>query len=208
MSNNNAQLASGIQISGTGITLRNVEASNNIGDGISIVGYYTVPPNPYPRTDVTFEGKVSLNYNILPAGLWIVNGFGIPTSGIVRITGDLNIDRNALWGVVIGNETDVSIVLGKGSSPRQPASKSNFGSLISCGNCFYDIWNDGKGDFEGTDYTCGKTFSFNNADLPVCQPCPHCSLFSRTLETASVNAITLEQQANDIDSDFRFVAET
>ena len=163
----------GIQISGTGITLLNVKASNNDGAGIEIVGYPTVPSVPYPRTDVTFEGIVSLNNNEA-YGILVVNS-DVTANGTIHVTGDLNTDRNGMAGVVMVNNTAVSIVLGEASSFGK-SSKGSSGSLTSCGNGEDDIVNNGKGVFEGSDYTCGESFTENNAQLPQCKPCPDCSL--------------------------------
>lgn len=163
----------GVQISGTGITLLNVKASNNDGAGIQIVGYPTVPSVPYPRTDVTFEGIVSLNNNEA-YGILVVNS-DVTVNGTIHVTGDLNTDRNGMAGVFMNNNTAVSIVLGEASSFGK-SSKGSSGSLTSCGNGEDDIVNNGKGVFEGSDYTCGESFTENNAQLPQCKPCPDCSL--------------------------------
>ena len=165
----------GIQVSGTGITLLNVKASNNALQGLVIVGYPTVPSVPYPRTDVTFEGIVSLNNNEA-YGILVVNS-DVTVNGTIHVTGDLNTDRNGMAGVYMRNNTSVSIVLGEASSFGK-SSKGSSGSLTSCGNGDGedDIVNNGKGVFEGSDYTCGDSFTENNAQLPQCKPCPDCSL--------------------------------
>jgi hypothetical protein len=171
----------GIQISGTGITLLNVKASNNDGAGIEIVGYPTVPSVPYPRTDVTFEGIVSLNNNNffgIDVENNVVENADVTVNGTIHVTGDLNTDRNGKVGVYMRNNTSVSIVLGEASSFGK-SSKGSSGSLTSCGTVDGedDILNNGKGVFEGSDYTCGDSFTENNAQLPQCKPCPDCSLF-------------------------------
>ena len=169
--NNNAE---GILVTGTGFTLRNVDSSNNGFAGLVVSGYPTYPPVENPRTEITLDGKVSLNNN--PFGLTGYNGGGIPVrlrNGTVRITGELITDRNSNYGVEMAYGTNISIVLDNGSSSGK-SNKGSSGSLTACDNGKYDIYNEGDGSFEGTDYTCNSTLG-NQDLLPVCKSCPKCS---------------------------------
>ena len=167
--NNNVE---GIFVSGTGFTIRNVESSNN-GFGLIVAGYPTYPPVENPRTEITLDGKVSLNNNGC-CGLQVSSMFELPPRGTVRITGELITDRNKYTGVDMIYDTNINIVLANGSSSGK-SNKSSSGSLTACGNGEYDIVNQGDGSFGGSDYTCNSISTSNN--LPVCNSCPKCSNF-------------------------------
>jgi len=168
--NNNVE---GIFVSGTGFTIRNVESSNNGFAGLLVAGYPTYPPVENPRTEITLDGKVSLHNNDC-CGLLLNDLFGSPLkNGTVRITGELTTDRNSNYGVEMAYGTNISIVLDNGSSSGK-SNKGSSGSLTACDNGKYDIYNEGDGSFEGTDYTCNSTLG-NQDLLPVCKSCPKCS---------------------------------
>ena len=176
----------GIAVSGTGITIRNVEARNNPAAGVVIFGDSGAVD---PLNDITLDGQVSLNNNI--AGLLI----GYDAKGIVKVTGDLNVDRNKHDGVYMDNSTDVTVVLNKGSSSGKSGKGSSSGSIKACGNGF-DIRNFGNGTFEGNDYTCNPTNGADagGGDVPVCKLCyPSCSSSSNRVldESASISAMAM-----------------
>ena len=185
MSKNNIYI--GIALSGTGITIRNVEARNNPGAGVLIFGDSGAVD---PLTDITLDGQVSLNNNVN-------NGLAIGASakGIVKVTGDLNVDRNKYDGVYMDNSTDVTVVLNKGSSSGKSGKGSSSGSIKACGNGF-DIRNFSNGTFEGNDYTCDPVNGADagGGDVPVCKLCyPSCSSSSNRVldESASISVMAM-----------------
>ena len=179
----------GIQVSGTGITIRNVEARNNPAAGVLIFRDRSAVD---PLTDITLDGQVSLNNNV-NNGLLIHSD----AKGIVKVTGDLNVDRNEVDGVYMSRNA-VTVVLNKGSSSGKSGKGSSSGSIKACGNGF-DIRNFGNGTFEGNDYTCDPVNGADagGGDVPVCKLCyPSCSSSSNRvldeLESASISAMVAE----------------
>lgn len=174
-------LTSGIQLTGTGITLREVEASSNVRGVLIVAEPFNSTEITYEEQaslvyDITFDGQVYLNNNL--KGLEIMNsGFPGPTKGTLHVNGDLKTDRNILYGVTMDPNTDFNIVLGKMGSSVGKSKKGRSGSITACKNGQYDIYNEGNGDFEGNGYTCDNTFTPNQKQLPVCKRCPECPLF-------------------------------
>ena len=156
--------------------------------GLVVAGYPADPPVENPRTDITLDGKVFLN-NTDCCGLLGYDWFGSPErplkNGTVRITGELITDRNVYYGVEMAYGTNISIVLDNGSSSGK-SNKGSSGSLTACDNGKYDIYNEGDGSFEGTDYTCNSTLG-NQDLLPVCKSCPKCSHSLQSTEIAGVS---------------------
>jgi hypothetical protein len=162
----------GIGASGTGVTIRNADAPNNVFAGLDIFR-----TNGYDDqlTDITLDGQVTLNNNV-DYGLFV--GFG--AVGTLKVSGNLITNSNTYDGVFLsGNDdTDVNVTLGDGSSSGKSGKTSSSGSITSCNNGQTvddggDIINFGNSTFEGTDYTCDTTFG--TGDLPICTPCyPNC----------------------------------
>lgn len=177
----------GILVSGTGITIRNVEARNNPAAGVVISGDSGAVD---PLNDITLDGQVSLNNNV-NNGLYI----GASAKGIVKVTGDLNVDRNEVDGVYMDTNSDVTVELNKGSSSGKSGKGSSSGSIKACGNGF-DIRNFSNGTFEGNDYTCDPVNGADagGGDVPVCKLCyPSCSSSSNRVldESASISAMAM-----------------
>ena len=169
---------SGIMVSGTNITIRNADASNNAFAGINgVAGLEIFRASTVQLTDITLEGQVSLNNNgnnelTFAAGLYA--SFG--AVGTVKVTGNLVTNDNKSDGVFLSGRfnTNVSVILGDGSSKGKSGKTSSSGSITSCNNGqtvdeFGDIRNFGEGTFEGNDYTCTNTGG--TGDLPECTPC-------------------------------------
>jgi hypothetical protein len=164
----------GIGASGTGVTIRNADAPNNVIAGLDIFR-----TNGYDDqlTDITLDGQVTLNNNLY-------NGFyAKDVVGTLKVPGHLISNGNKYDGFFLSGlgDTDLNVVLvGDGSSSGKSGKTSSSGSITSCNNGqtiddddFGDIRNFGSGIFEGTDYTCDKTGG--TGDVPVCTPCyPNC----------------------------------
>ena len=163
---------SGIGATGTNVTIRNAEASNNIFPGLEIFRATEVPDQ---LTDITLDGQVTLNNNG-SNGLSAGNG----AVGTLKVPGNLVTNGNKNNGVGLSGlrDTNVSVTLGDGSSSGKSGKTSSSGSITSCNNGQTvddggDISNFGSGTFEGNDYTCDKTGG--PGDVPVCTPCyPNC----------------------------------
>ncbi|KAL7453464.1 hypothetical protein ACHAWC_006080 [Mediolabrus comicus] len=166
----------GIRASGTGITIRNADATNNVFAGLDISRTFGYDDQ---LTDITLDGQVTLNNN---ANNGLVGYLGSPV-GTLKVSGHLITNGNKEDGVFLGaplpdDSTDLNVVLGDGSSSGKSGKTSSSGSITSCNNGQTvdgggDIRNFGSGTFEGTDYTCDKTGG--TGDVPVCTPCyPNC----------------------------------
>ncbi len=160
----------GIGASGTGVTILNADAPNNVFAGLQIfrtTGYDQL-------TDITLDGQVTLNNNA-NNGLYAGSG----AVGTLKVLGNLITNGNTQDGFFLSGlfDTNVSVVLGDGSSSGKSGKTSSSGSITSCNNGQtvpgVDISNFGGGTFEGTDYTC--TNEGGPGDVPVCTPCyPNC----------------------------------
>jgi hypothetical protein len=172
----------GIQMSGTGLTIRNTEVSGNSG-------FSAVKINPFPDlpiVGVNLEGEISIHNN-QGNGLQIFpRGPSSLANGTVSISADLNIYLNGGNGIEAARN-GVDIILEKG------------GSLSSCNNAravtslpLVDILNNGTGSFLSSGkgkYTCdtksgegedplidsetGEVF-INSGEVPDCKACPAC----------------------------------
>ena len=158
---------SGIGASGTGVTIRNADAPNNVFAGLQISGRFD------QITDITLDGQVTLNNNV-NNGLYAVG-----VVGTLKVPGNLFTNGNKYGFFLSGLfDTNVSVVLGDGSSSGKSGKTSSSGSITSCNNGQTvddggDIRNFGSSTFEGTDYTCTNTGG--TGDVPVCTPCyPNC----------------------------------
>jgi hypothetical protein len=153
---------SGIQASGTGVTIRNANAANNAA------GIYIFRASGYDDqlTDVTLDGQLSLNNNI-GSGL-----IAIGAVGTLKIPGNLDAIGNQ-DGVSLSSSTDLKVVLEGSSSSAKAVKTRSSGSIKSCRNWRTDIINFGNGTFEGNDYICDIVNG--TGDVPVCTPCyPNC----------------------------------
>ena len=164
----------GISISGTGMTLRNVEAHRNHQSGILIRGYYYLGNSN--GTDglisITLEGlinstengkysdhialsNISSVYNTGYDGISITSYGGVPTVGSVSIKGEIFANSNGQFGFSIPDpETNVTV--------------SNDASLTACENADIDIFNNSSSRFvtlSSQSYTC-------DSDLVICNKCP------------------------------------
>jgi len=179
----NLGIGVGIQMAGTGLTVRNAEVSGNFGISAVLISPF---PDALPIVGVNLEGEISIHNN-QGSGLAISP---VPSSlgnGTVIISADLNIYLNGANGINAPNEQGVDIILEKG------------GSLSSCNNAravtslrFVDILNNGTGSFLSSGkgkYTCdtkagegedslidsetGEVF-IDTGEVPDCKACPAC----------------------------------
>ena len=197
----------GIQASGKGVTIRNVDALNN-----KLAGIWIFRTSGYADqlTDITLDGQLSLNNN---GNNGLIASYA--AVGTLKIPGHLETIGNLIDGVFLDSSTDLNVVL-EGDRSSAKAAKSmtrSSGSLKSCRNGQTvgrggDIRNFGNGTFEGNDYICDIVNG--TGDVPVCEPCyPNCqsfpttkSLFERFLRNE--RALMIEKGAGEsemIDSD-------
>ena len=171
-------LNNGMQLSGTGVTVRNAEVSGNDA-GIIIVGFLPFPTRPL--TGISLEGQIS-SYNNYGSGVVISNFIGV-ANGTVDISANLNMYLNGLSGFETSTFPDV---ISGSSDTLVDVTLESGGSIAACNNGGNtneadaradpaDILNNGNSTFTGLGlgrYTCD---SVNGTGvLPECKPCPAC----------------------------------
>ncbi len=166
-------------LTGTGISVNNA----NINSGV--VGLAIGPNNV---NEVTLAGDVSITNS--KCGFVGFSG----TQGTVYVTGDVNLNRNGLYGVAT-YAPDLTIAVGGSYSGK--SGKSGSGSLTACDNGVWDIENDGPSTFEGSDYTCERTAG---TDLPVCKPChPGCPSPEPDADESSSHIMSAAFETKELD---------
>ena len=160
----------GMQLEGTGITVRNVEVSGAGGRaGISVRD----DEGTNAFTEVNFEGTILLHNNDF-SGLDISNRDPAKAvNGAVSISANLKTYLNGLNGIGIESDSNsiVDIILEKGGS----ITACNNGGNTDIPDDRADIFNNGNGTIDGLGlgrYICDSIGGIG--DLPDCKPCPPC----------------------------------
>lgn len=158
----------GMQLTGTGITVRNVEVTySGAGGRAGISIRDDAQTNAF--TEINFEGTI-LSHSNVNSGVDISDKDTTkPVNGTVSISANLKTYNNGLNGLGIESGSLLDVMVEKGGS----ITACNNGGNTAIPDDRADIFNNGTGTIGGLPkYVCDSTGGIG--DLPDCKPCPPC----------------------------------